>query len=204
MKNPTHTGGMLAGVSAVLTAVASSACCWLPLTLIAFGVSAGSIGTWFERYRLPFLAITFLLLATAFYIVYFRAPKACAEDTGCKCNKPSGRWIKGMLWVSTIIAIAFAAFPRYVNAFITPNRPDAPAKQVAADLVSKTIPIQGMSCKACAVSLQNDLQSLPGVVGVEVSYETKSATVTFDPDQLEPVPAIRESITKAGYRVRSE
>ena len=201
MKPSTSTGGIAASISAVLTAVASSACCWLPLTLIAFGVSAGGIGTWFERYRMPFLAMTFILLAISFYLVYFRAPTCEAEDE-CACHTKPGRFIKGSLWVSTIIAIAFAAFPRYITAFITEDRPPSATQMAATTATTQTVSIEGMSCKACAVSLQNDLNDLAGVVNASVSYESKSATLTLDQTEPASEADIRKTITKAGYRVK--
>lgn len=203
MKPSTNTGGIAASISAVLTAVASSACCWLPLTLIAFGVSAGGIGTWFERYRMPFLAMTFILLAISFYLVYRRAP-ACETDEACACHTKPSRFIKGSLWVSTIIAIAFAAFPRYITAFITEDQPLSATRVAAMGATTQTVSIEGMSCKACAVTLQNDLNSVPGVVNANVSYESKSATLTLD--QAEPASAadIRNTIIKAGYGVKPD
>ena len=41
----------LATFGAVVTSIVASACCWLPLLLIAFGFSAAGIGSIFEEYR---------------------------------------------------------------------------------------------------------------------------------------------------------
>jgi hypothetical protein len=41
----------LATLRAVVTSIVASACCWLPLLLIAFGFSAAGIGSIFEEYR---------------------------------------------------------------------------------------------------------------------------------------------------------
>jgi copper chaperone CopZ len=42
----------------------------LPLLLIAFGLSAAGVGTFFEEYRPYFLAATFALLGSAWYFTY--------------------------------------------------------------------------------------------------------------------------------------
>jgi len=63
-------GALLATLGAACTALLGTACCWLPLLLIAFGFSAAGIGSFFEQYRPYFLAATFALLAVAWYFTY--------------------------------------------------------------------------------------------------------------------------------------
>jgi copper chaperone CopZ len=63
-------GALLATLGAVFTALLGTACCWLPLLLIAFGFSAVGIGSFFEQYRSYFLIATFALLAVAWYFTY--------------------------------------------------------------------------------------------------------------------------------------
>lgn len=60
----------LATIGAVVTAILGSACCWLPVLLIALGVSAAGVGRFFEEYGSYFLAATLLLLAAAWYFTY--------------------------------------------------------------------------------------------------------------------------------------
>ncbi|GIW94847.1 MAG: hypothetical protein KatS3mg110_2888 [Pirellulaceae bacterium] len=57
-------------LGAVLTAIMGSACCWLPLLLIAFGFSAAGVAGFFEHYRPYFLATSFVLLGGAWYFTY--------------------------------------------------------------------------------------------------------------------------------------
>jgi copper chaperone CopZ len=67
---PKERGAFLATLGAVFTAIMGTACCWLPLLLIAFGFSAAGIGSFFEQYRPYFLAATFALLTIAWYFTY--------------------------------------------------------------------------------------------------------------------------------------
>jgi copper chaperone CopZ len=67
---PKEKGAFLATLGAVFTAILGSACCWLPLLLIAFGFSAAGVGSFFEQYRPYFLTATFILLGIAWYFTY--------------------------------------------------------------------------------------------------------------------------------------
>ena len=63
-----------------------------------------------------------------------------------------------------------------------------------------SIPVTGMTCAACAATIERALKKLPGVGAAGVNYATNRATVTFDPDVL-AVPAIVEAIRDVGYDV---
>jgi copper chaperone CopZ len=54
----------------LLSAVMASSCCWLPLLLLAFGVSGAGIASTLQAYRPVFLLVTFGFLAAAFYVTY--------------------------------------------------------------------------------------------------------------------------------------
>lgn len=70
---PAEKGALLATLGAACTAILGSACCWLPLLLIAFGFSAAGVGSFFEQYRPYFLTATFVLLGVAWYFTYRHA-----------------------------------------------------------------------------------------------------------------------------------
>ncbi len=115
----THKTGLWATGGAVLSAIASSACCWLPLSLLAFGMSAGGVAMWFEQYRVIFLFVSGAFLMLGFYVVYVRAPR-CEPGSACATsNRRSARYSKAMLWMSTVVVIAFAAFPKYIGTVLT-------------------------------------------------------------------------------------
>jgi hypothetical protein len=72
--------------AAVLSAILSSACCWLPLLLLAFGLPAAGVAGYFEAVRSCFLVAAAALLAAGFYFAYLRKPACKADDT---CATPS-------------------------------------------------------------------------------------------------------------------
>ena len=55
-----------------------------------------------------------------------------------------------------------------------------------------------MYCSACPITVKSSLRAVPGVAKVVVSYEHKTAVVTFD-DAKTAVPALIRATTNAGY-----
>lgn len=65
------------------------------------------------------------------------------------------------------------------------------------------IPIQGMTCAACANRIEKGLQRMDGVDEVNVNFAVEKANVTYDPEQLD-VQAFEDKIEKLGYHVQHE
>jgi mercuric ion binding protein len=61
-----------------------------------------------------------------------------------------------------------------------------------------TLAVQNMYCSACPITVKSSLEAVPGVANVVVSYEEKTAVVTFD-DAKTAVPALISATTNAGY-----
>jgi copper chaperone CopZ len=181
----------------VLAAALSSACCWLPLLLLAFGASAAGVSTFFERWRPLLAAVAFVMLGIGFYLVYFRRSTCTDEGCGAATCAPhaGGRSVftQVMLWTATVLVVAFVLFPRYVGVVARvaygDSQPAASAPSVAAITVQRYA-VEGMTCAACAVTLQADLATIDGVARANVDYETKSARIeTANPDIVQEVQA---------------
>jgi mercuric ion binding protein len=61
-----------------------------------------------------------------------------------------------------------------------------------------TLAVKNMDCAACPHIVRSSLQSVPGVKAVSVSFEKKTAVVTFD-DVKADVKALTAATTNAGY-----
>jgi len=61
-----------------------------------------------------------------------------------------------------------------------------------------TLAVQNMYCSACPITVKSSLEVVPGVANAVVSYEDKTAVVTFD-DTKTGVPALISATTNAGY-----
>lgn len=61
-----------------------------------------------------------------------------------------------------------------------------------------TLAVQNMYCAACPYTVKASLQAVPGVNGVAVSLQNKTATVTYD-DAKTNVKALTTATANAGY-----
>lgn len=68
-----------------------------------------------------------------------------------------------------------------------------------SSVVRLDLPIEGMTCVACAGRIEGNLNKLPGVAA-KVSFPAESAQVTVQPDGT-PAAGIVEAIRKTGYAV---
>ncbi len=190
--------GVIAASGSVLAAILSSACCWLPLVLIAFGVSAAGVAGFFEAYRPYFITGAMAMLGIGFYTVYFRR-ETCAPNSACAApNRRMRAFSRIMLWTATGLVGAFVFFPNYVgHLFAAPISESALAPDVR--LTTARFHIEGMTCDGCASGLRAALAKLPDVEFVEVDYPTKTAVVRYAAENPLVADQIVEAVKANGY-----
>ena len=64
--------------------------------------------------------------------------------------------------------------------------------------ISGRFAIDKMTCALCPITVRKSMEKVPGVKQVEVNYETKIATVIFDPAQTNK-KQIADASTDIGY-----
>jgi Cu+-exporting ATPase len=62
------------------------------------------------------------------------------------------------------------------------------------------IPVTGMTCANCAISIERAVKKLTGVKQASVNFASEQASVSFDPDEVQ-LPKLVEKIKDAGYGV---
>lgn len=216
----TGRGEKIATAGTLISAIMASSCCWLPLVLLAVGVSGAGIASTLEAYRPYFMVVTFGFLGAAFYFTYRPkkgaagssgdccAPELAAHDccstepvtaTDC-CAPTAGRRFslmtlnKAMLWGVTVLAVAFLFFPSYVGAFLGGD-----GKTVTEDMNRAVIKLDGMTCEACAANVVNAVREVSGVLAVEVDYAKREAIVGTEFCCPLPKDEILAAISDAGY-----
>ncbi|WP_341519186.1 heavy metal translocating P-type ATPase [Bacillus paramobilis] len=63
--------------------------------------------------------------------------------------------------------------------------------------------VSGMTCAACANRVEKRLNKLEGVNGATVNFALESATVDFNPDEIN-VNEMKSAITKLGYKLEAK
>ncbi|WOJ88250.1 mercury resistance system periplasmic binding protein MerP [Methylocapsa polymorpha] len=61
-----------------------------------------------------------------------------------------------------------------------------------------TLDVKNMTCPLCPITVRKALEKAQGVAEAKIDFEKKTATVTFDPDRVDPA-ALVKATTDAGY-----
>ena len=72
------------------------------------------------------------------------------------------------------------------------------ATTAASTLMQVSFDVPDMTCALCPVTVKAAMSGVDGVQSVEVDFDARSATVTFDP-ALTDAEAIAEASARAGY-----
>lgn len=99
---------LLAG-GGVLSALAASACCVVPLALVSTGVGGAWIGmlAGLAPYQPVLIAVAVACLAVSFWLVYRPRTGACAARNGGRRLLSGALLVKGTLWLGTgLVAVA--------------------------------------------------------------------------------------------------
>ncbi|SEJ49071.1 mercuric ion binding protein [Pseudomonas linyingensis] len=78
-----------------------------------------------------------------------------------------------------------------------------PLAVFAAQPETVTLTVQNMTCSLCSVTVRKSLEKVPGVSAVQVDFDKKTATVTYDPDRAK-LEALTRATTNAGYPSRTQ
>ena len=98
--------------ASVVSAIAASLCCILPIVFALAGAGIVGAAAFFATWRPLLLAVTFALLGFGFYFAYRKPRQAC--EPGSACERPAiNRAGRMWLWIATAFVILFAAFPYY-------------------------------------------------------------------------------------------
>lgn len=73
-----------------------------------------------------------------------------------------------------------------------------PLAALAATPKTVTLALQNMTCLLCPITVKKSLEKVAGISAVQVDFDKKTATVTYDPDKAQP-EALTKATTNAGY-----
>lgn len=181
----------------ILAALAASSCC-IPPVIAAIAGIGGAAGTlsWMEPLRPYLIGLAIIAIGYAWYS-HLKPKKD--DDCGCEIEKPKFYQTKGFLVGITLFAALSITLPYYSGIFY----PDSKQEVIISDnsnLQKTTISIDGMTCDACQHHVNSAINTLPGIVAVNSSYEKGNAEVEFDNTQT-TVAEIEKAINSTGYKV---
>ena len=96
-----------------------------------------------------------------------------------------------ILWASLAILLVAVGMVHTLT-----THADSPADDATA--VTRTFSIDNMTCAACPVTVRKAMSNVDGVTRVDVDFETKTATVAFDPSMTD-VETIAAASSRVGY-----
>lgn len=73
-----------------------------------------------------------------------------------------------------------------------------PLTALAATPKTVTLDVKNMTCELCPITVKKSLEKMSGVSAAKIDFDKKTATVTFDPDKVQP-EALTKATTNAGY-----
>jgi len=178
----------------LLSALFASVCCVTPLLLVLLGLGSLGIGAVLGRFHWGFLGVALVLL-TAAWRRYFQERRRCATD---RCEMASGTPTRWTLLVASLVVAAFAGLNVYTFASHRQQTAPTPGGRptTATDVV---IPVAGMTCLTCELTVESSLKRLPGVASAEANVAQQRVTVQYDPAQV-TVEQLMAAINQTGYQ----
>lgn len=104
-----NPGNFKAGLVSISSAIISSLCCLLPLTVVLLGLGSGAFMIVTMQYRTIFLPIGVIGVALGYYF-YFREKRRC---TSLGCAFVGGKTNLVLLAFATVVVVAAIVLDRF-------------------------------------------------------------------------------------------
>lgn len=99
------SGVVVAPIAAMLSSLATLACC-LPVGFLA-AAGAASAGVFLQRFRLGLLALSVVFLVLGFW----------QQRRGAQCGLKRTRWTRALVWIAAVIVLVVLLFPQEIAGF---------------------------------------------------------------------------------------
>ena len=184
---------MKPGKMGVLSAVLASVCCLGPVVLVLLGLGTLGIGALLGRYHWFFIGGAALVLIYA-WRVYAKEKRRCDAES---CQMESKASAQITLIIATIAVLLFAGLNFYTYVIARPPE----AKPAQPQEATVRIPVEGMVCFTCGLTIEASLKNLSGVHKADANVREKSVTVSYDPQKVK-IEDIVAAINRTGYRAK--
>lgn len=178
----------------IFSALFASVCCLGPLILVLAGLGGLGLGALIGKYHWWFLGGGVLLIILA-WRYYFKEKKSCALKA---CQMENRKQTLIILIVATIFVAFFAGLNFYTYLDLGKST-EIIQPPLTANIRTAIIPVEGMTCLTCEITVRSALKKVDGVISASASAKEKSAKVTYDPNKTN-VHKLVKTINKTGYK----
>lgn len=180
----------------ILTALASSLCCIMPILAIVAGTSGvAATFSWLEPARPYFIGLSVSVLGFAWYQ---KLKPQKVDVCGCLVEqKTPFMQSKTFLGMVTLLSISLLALPYYSSIFFKKTEPKSFISPINTHQKVE-FTIEGMTCSACENHVSSEINKLKGIIEVAVSYDKSNAIVNFDKEKTN-ADSIVNAINSTGY-----
>ena len=182
----------------MLSALLASVCCLGPVLLIALGLGSLGIGALLGRAHWWFIVAAMAMLTFA----WRRYLKEASRCKAASCEMARGKTTQTVLLLASAVVAVFVGLNLYTYA----SQQRSAARQDTASpmngqMVSVMIPVEGMTCFTCELTVASSLKHLPGVQSAEAKVNEGMAYVRYDPARVS-LDDLLAAINKTGYLAR--
>jgi copper chaperone CopZ len=181
----------------ILSAITASVCCLGPVLLVLAGLGSLGFGALIGRYHWWFIAAAIVLLAVA-WRSYFREAGRCRT---ARCEMAGGKRTRTALLLASVVVAVFVSLNLYTYAGQRRSARQDAAGPMSEQLASVVIPVEGMTCFTCELTVESSVKNLPGVRSVDAKVTESAAYVDYDPARVK-VEDLVAAINKTGYKAR--
>lgn len=97
-----------------------------------------------------------------------------------------------------VSAVALSFTPLYASADLPPEAGKSPSVQSEAHRETVVLDVPGMTCAFCPITVRKALERVNGVIEATASYDSKTATVVYDPNRTD-IGELTKATENAGY-----
>jgi len=126
---------------------------------------------------------------------------ACAKSVERASKKLSGVTEASVDYATEKLNIDFDETKVYVSDI--QNAIEKAGYKAVIESSAKTLKIDGMTCAACAKTIERVTKKIDGVVESNVNYATEKLSISYEPSKVR-VSDIKKAIEKAGYKALEE
>ena len=110
-----------------------------------------------------------------------------------------GKTTRTMLTLASVVVATFVGLNMYTYASQRRSVPEPRVDAGHSELASVIIPVDGMTCFTCELTVESSLKGLPGVEQVNAKVNEQAAYVRYDPSQIK-LEALIAAINKTGFK----